>query len=488
MRSLRNAFQRIAATGTILLIAGLCFCTETAAAQQPSANLAVTTSPIAVSSFAPYAVPARQNVQPVALLQFGPGAAASSAEASGGAPSVGPRKITLDEAQDQAAAAAGKALLHLATLGVDAAKQHRLGAEADYFPKVTSSFGNFHFNKFMGEFLSIQGPRGNGINKTLPLFEKDQTFVASSAMQPVTPLFKLHQVVKLARADERIAKAKAGQPVSQLAAEVEQSYFGLLVAQRQNQIAVAGLKTVESKWRVASNGTLPAGLGEHEMEWIEADKVVVAAESKVKQAAASLNMLLGWPLDTELDLVMPAAFYDNVSKEEAVEKAIVNNPEVVEAVQTREKAKAGSRLSKLDYVPDVAVTGGYVYQTVSPLIRPDFSYVGIVANYTLFDFGKRERTMKERSTQVEMAETGVQLTKAKVAAAVTRAYLDLERTRKLGELARRMNSASRAVEVSYDPEQATAARAKVELEVLQAEIEYRLAFSRLQQLMGVTAK
>ena len=47
-----------------------------------------------------------------------------------------------------------------------------------------------------------------------------------------------------------------------------------------------------------------------------------------------------------------------------------------------------------------------------------------------------------------------------------------------------MDAASRAVEVKYEPEEAEAARAKSETETLQAELEHRLAYSRLQQLKG----
>src|SRR5260370_32284925 len=51
------------------------------------------------------------------------------------------RRITLEQAQQQAAAA-GDPMAHLAQLQVEAAKQHRLEAESDYFPKISSTFMN----------------------------------------------------------------------------------------------------------------------------------------------------------------------------------------------------------------------------------------------------------------------------------------------------------------------------------------------------------
>ncbi|MBZ5697449.1 MAG: TolC family protein [Acidobacteriia bacterium] len=379
-------------------------------------------------------------------------------------------------------------MFRLATLGVEAAKQHRLGVQSDFFPKISSTFANLHFNKFMGDTLLVKRPVLGDITFAVPLVSKDETLVAVTVTQPITPLFKLHQVLRIARADERVARAKAGEPASEVASNVEQSFFDLLVAQRQREIAEAKLKKVENKRLLASTSTPPAGLVEHEMEWIEADKAFVLASSQVKEATVALNALLGWPADTELEPVMPAPFSENISASEAAEKALQNNPEVVEAEQTLVKAQAVSKLSKLDYVPDVAVIGGYAYQNAVPLLPNDFSYVGVMASYNLFDFGKRERTMKERNAQAAMAETGLQLVKAKVAASVAKAYFDLDRSRQLTQLARRMNSASQAIEVNYEPEEAKAARARIEAEVLQAELEYRQAFSRLQQLIGTGGK
>jgi outer membrane protein TolC len=98
---------------------------------------------------------------------------------------------------------------------------------------------------------------------------------------------------------------------------------------------------------------------------------------------------------------------------------------VVEAQETLVKARAASRWSKLDYVPDVAGLWGYSYQTVIPARPRDFSFVGFMATWNVFDFGKRERTMSERSTQMKMAEANLALVRAKVAASTQKASLDV---------------------------------------------------------------
>ena len=197
--------------------------------------------------------------------------------------------------------------------------------------------------------------------------------------------------------------------------------------------------------------------------------------------------MIGLPEDTELELVPPATDLRTVSLPEATQKALVSNPEVIEAEQTAIKARAGHRLAKLDYVPEVAVIGGYAFNAnLLPLLPRDFTFIGVMATYSIFDGGKREHTLKQRKAQVEMAELGVTLTKAKVAAGVKTSYLEMERSRELSELSHRMISASQLVNASYQANGSDAkeARARMEAEMFRAEQTYREAYGRLLEMMG----
>src|SRR5262245_36834706 len=130
------------------------------------------------------------------------GTAPLSAQVLGAAASLPVvRRITLDQAQ-QTAAQASSLTARLGQLSVDAAREHRLATAADYFPKIGLSLTNLHFNKFMGQEIAV-ARRTVGF----PLLGRDQTFVGVNVIQPITPLFKVRQAVKFARADENIARA-----------------------------------------------------------------------------------------------------------------------------------------------------------------------------------------------------------------------------------------------------------------------------------------
>jgi hypothetical protein len=79
----------------------------------------------------------------------------------------------------------------------------------------------------------------------IPLVGKESPPSAVTVVQPITALFKVHQAVNLARADERIARVKAGMSVSKSPSAVEKSYFELLFAQRREVLAEAHMKKLE---------------------------------------------------------------------------------------------------------------------------------------------------------------------------------------------------------------------------------------------------
>src|SRR6267378_1116201 len=392
------------------------------------------------------------------------------------------RRITLDEAQ-QLAGGASNPLVRLAELQVRVAKEHRLGVQSLYFPNISGQLENLHFNKNTGPVLTL-----DRLGKTVPvdIIGKNQTAYNFSAVQPLTPLFAVHQLVKIARADENIARAKAGMPVAETAGKVEKNYFDLLIADRELVSAEADSKKIQMKWLSASNSGAPSISSEQLKDINGAEKAVVLASSKVKELTASLNEALGLPAGTKLELVPPEPLVEDTSLEEAVDTAAAANAAVVEAEQTAVKAHAGSTLSKMQYFPSVAIIGGYTNQNALKVILPrDFSYVGFMATYTVFDFGKRERGVKESNAQAEMAEMAVPLTKAKVTAEVKSSYFELERSRKLSQLARRMVSAGQVVEASFqsDNPEVEPEQAKMEAAMFRSELEYRQAYARLKNLM-----
>ncbi len=365
------------------------------------------------------------------VIDFGEkGSGPALAQNRGGAP-AGVRRITLQQAQ-QLATGATNPLVRLGQLQVEVAKQHRRGVSSLYFPNISGQFENLHFNKPPGEVLTAQRPlAGTFVSVPVNIIEQNQTAVNFSVIQPITPLFAVRQLVKIARADENIARAKAGMPAAQRASLVEKNYFDLLIAERELTSAGAEAKKVQAGWVTVSTSGGTMISREQQADTIGAAKSLLLAASKVKELTLSLNEMLGLPMETRLELVPPEPLVENLSLKDATADAAAS-AEIYEAEQTAVKAHAGSRLAKMEYFPSIAVIGGYTHQNAINVVLPrDFSYIGFMATYTLFDAFKRERAVKESIAQAEMADLGVELARAKAVAAVKTSYFELERSREL---------------------------------------------------------
>jgi outer membrane protein TolC len=381
-------------------------------------------------------------------------------------------------------------LAHLNQLSVEAARQHRLGVQADYFPKFGATFLNLHTTDFLGQIVQVRRPFMGTLSEVpVQIINQDQTMAALTFVQPITPIFVVRQAVRIARADERIAMAKAAASVSRRSrdTEVEETYFKLLIAQRQLISAEWKLRSTVPRplYASASVGLVP--VSGDQAGTMEATKAVQTAAASVKELTASLNQAMGWPDNTQLDLAVPDPLVENISLQEIADKSPAANLSLVEAEQTVVKARAASSISKMAYFPVVAAVSGYMFQNILPAVNSNFGYGGVMASYTLFDFGKREHAVKEARAQLGMAETALQLTKAKLAADVKKSYFDLERSRQLSLVAQKMgSSAVLLMKVSSDSESAEvkAARADVELQMLEADFAHRQTFNRLQALIG----
>jgi outer membrane protein TolC len=127
-----------------------------------------------------------------------------------------------------------------------------------------------------------------------------------------------------------------------------------------------------------------------------------------------------------------------------------------------------------------------MFQTGIPVLPDDFSWIGVIATWTIFDFGKRERTIKERGAQVTMAKANLELVRAKAGAGAQKTVMDVDRTRRILELTRQVVSMQWAMAPrDQDPgPEAKAALAKAEAEMFQAELDYRTTCAQMKLVIG----
>jgi outer membrane protein len=392
-------------------------------------------------------------------------------------------RLTLDEAKELALR--NNKALALAALNVEEKQHGTAAARKDYFPKVLGNVTYFHFNDDLGEVLTVErgrlGLQQPGVSTiSVPIINQNATLSTVFVAQPITKLIAVNAAVQLARADETIARAKLDRGRLDLLSGVAQVYHGLLGAQRIQATLELQIRLLEQL-----GGDKPPP--ELRVSLVEARQGLLQVRGQVLELTQQLNSLLDLPPCTVLELVDPVPGEPGVRcADEAAQRALACSAEVREAEQNIAKARAALQVARMDYLPDVNVIGGYQNQSATPTIQPNFGFVGVTASYTFWEWGKRRDVKWQREATLALAQQNLHVTIEKVQLEARKTYGSFEQAREAYRLAGEMVQARKEAEKGAAGRSAVAAAkgatAKAELDLMQAEIAYRVAHAKL---MGV---
>jgi outer membrane protein TolC len=210
-----------------------------------------------------------------------------------------------------------------------------------------------------------------------------------------------------------------------------------------------------------------------------------------------LNDLLGLSLDTKLELDSDVTTnFEILTKAEYVKAAWEENPEIRSAEEAVAKARAGVAAAKTAYIPDITAFARHSYQDGVPFFVRNFGTVGVNMSYTLWDFGKRRASVRERAAQLGEAEQNLEHLKEQIAVVIERSYNKLERTRSMVNVATQVaklrqeserlstNQAAQGVVLISDVRHATSANYQAKADLLQASLGYLLAWAELERTVG----
>src|SRR5439155_24011818 len=138
--------------------------------------------------------------------------------------------------------------------------------------------------------------------------------------------------------------------------------------------------------------------------------------------------------------------------------------------------------AKLDYVPSIAIVGGYSNQTAADYIQPNIGFVGVMGTYTFVDWGKRRNTIREREQLIAMACLKVQQTQAEVQQKALKAFQDYEQSAGALQLAEELRqlrkeslkAAAPAVQLKAGKDLLTA-----EVDAVKADLNQLIAYVKL---------
>jgi outer membrane protein TolC len=421
-------------------------------------------------------------------LAVAPRAIAQDAQLPGTAPSAPPRAVchlTLEDAKRRALAT--NQGLGLADLGIREKREASAAARADYLPKLLGNDLYFHFNSNLGVLETVR--RGQlGIlppgTRTFAVtgVNQDSNLLSLTIAQPITKLIAVNAAVKIAEADEQIAKAQLAKGTRDLLSGVAQAFYGLQGARRIEAALRLQVGYLDQLSRIDPTPDVRVAA-------IEAKQALGQVHGQAADIAEQLNSLIGLPAGTALVLDEPLPPAPPVhSADEAASRALACNPQVQEAMATSSKAAAALQVARAEFLPDVNIFGSYFNQTAVPIIQPNFGAFGITASYTFVDWGKRRHVVHQREILITQAQKNIRVTIDKIVLEARQAYLAFEQADDALALATEMVRARRDAErEAKGPtaiQAAKAATAKAELEQLHAEASYRVAHAKLLGVIG----
>ena len=418
------------------------------------------------------------------------------------------RQLTISEAVHLAISQ--NRSLKIARLKVVENEQKKAGEHSGYFPKITNQSNILHVTELQnigipaGAFGAIGGTSVPAQGVLLP--QGQNTFFSSGTQiaQPLTQLVRIHAANVIAATEVVSSREDLKKAENEVAVQVHALFYGILIARLEKQAAeqqttYAGEKLRDSEEDVRNGNALNVAAIQGRAGLLESQQALLTAELQLSDLTTELNDLLGLPLDTQLDLdpAVPSTV-DQRPREEYVQLAWSENPEILTAEQAIRKAQAGVTAAKSSYLPDITAYARQSYQDGVPFLVRNFGTFGINLDWDVFDFGKRRAAVRERVAQLEQAQENLRRVKESVAAGIERSYNKVERTKHLVEVATEMvrlrqenerlaqNQLAQGVVLVSERRQATAATYKAQADYLQASLGYLLAWAELERQVGRT--
>jgi len=432
------------------------------------------------------------------LLQAGTASAQNSAV----------MQLTLPQAIDLALKQ--NRVVKLAQLDVAENEQKKKIAQADYFPRLTNESTVIHLTELQqlvipAGSLEVPGIAGPVPSTTAVIGQGEFTAYTSGTglSQPVTQMFKVHQVNRAATADILSANERLKAAENDVALKVSQLYYGILIAQLKGEAAkaeaeAAQVKLQESTSSVEQGNALEVVALESRAATLDAKQTILKQSLQVRDLTFELNNLLGLPLNTKLQLSEQAfvAPSSPASREECVRIAREQSPDVRAAQQAVERARAGLGAAKYAYMPDLTAFARQSYQSGIPFLVHNFGTFGAIFEYELFDGGRRKAEIGEARTMLFKAEVNLDKVEEEVAVAVEIAYDSVEQSLTLVTVAEEVLKArtegARLADSQFEQgaalasvrAEAAAKMSSAKASLLEANVELSLAQAELKRVMG----
>jgi outer membrane protein len=294
---------------------------------------------------------------------------------------------------------------------LDQATSAKKQARADFLPKLSTSYGYTRFNE--------PGIVANPATGQLVITSENYFNWVTSISQPIFTGFALLSTYRLAQLGIDQSELELTQERLDLALQVKQAYFNVLVADKAVEVAQKDVESRTSNANVARSfynvGMIPINdLLKAEVELANSEQNLVKTKSGAQVTRSAFNTVLARPMNEPVELEDILTYTpEKGTYEDYVKTALSDRPEIkildVNLLQTDQQI----RLAKSKYYPQVSLNYQYIkegdtaaVEGGNPLAEPNAWQVTALLNWTFWDWGKTYYSTKEQeSKRKELIQT-----------------------------------------------------------------------------------
>ena len=320
---------------------------------------------------------------------------------------------------------------------IDQAVQVKNQARAEFLPKLSTSYGYTR----QSEQAIIRGTGIPGFDGT-PLSSKDNYQWKGTVTQPLFTGFALISAYDLARLGIDQSEMELALKKLDLALQVKEAYFDILIADKAVEVAGKDVESRESNVNVARSfhkvGMIPINdLLKAEVELGNSQQNLVKARNAARLTRSAFNIVLSRPVNAPAEVEDILGFQPEEGDfQEYLEQALMSRPEMkiidLNLMQTDQQI----RLARSGIYPEIALTYDYIKQgddpdvSGSPFHDANRWEAMAVCTWTFWEWGKTHYAVREKeSLKKELVQTKMALEDS-IRLEVKRAMLDLETAEK----------------------------------------------------------
>lgn len=292
---------------------------------------------------------------------------------------------------------------------------------------------------------------GTGLVDGLRTDTRNMTVASVMLTQPVYMGGKIAAYNKITRFAEQIARSKHDQQLQEVILEVDQAYWQIVSLQSKKRLAESYLELVRkldgdvSRMIEAGMATKADGLS-IKVKVNEAEVTLIQVDNGLALSKMLLCQLCGLEMSTEIRLPDEAAdrLPETAQTADAdVETALKNRPELRSLDMAQRIGKHKVTIARSEFMPNVALTGGYL--TSNPSLTDGFHKrfngiwnVGVVVKIPVLTWGERHHKVQAARREAAIATYQFEEAAEKIELQVTQSRL------KIREATERYAAASRS--------------------------------------------